>query len=82
MPIYEYECLECGHRFEQVVLPASTPACPACQGQHLKRLLSLFSVSSEATKASHLSAARQKNAKVNRDKQVAEHEAFHHHDDE
>ncbi|MBZ5632038.1 MAG: zinc ribbon domain-containing protein [Acidobacteriia bacterium] len=30
MPIYEYECRQCGHRFEYLVL-ASSPAaeCPA-----------------------------------------------------
>ena len=81
MPIYEYECRGCRHRFEQVVLPASTPTCPSCQGQNLERMLSIFSASSETTRASNLSAARRKNAKVNRDKQIAEHEAFHHHDD-
>lgn len=80
MPIYEYHCRACGHRFEQVVLPATTPTCPSCQGHDLERLLSLFSVSSEATRTSNLSSARRQHAKIQRDKQVAEHEAFHHHD--
>ena len=79
MPIYEYECRGCGHRFEQVVRGPSAPACPACQGQDLERLLSLFAVSSESTRSANLSSARRQAAGTRRDKLHAEHEAFHHH---
>ena len=67
MPIYEYECRACGHRFEQVVLPATTPACPECQGQDLERLLSMFAVDSEGTRQTHLKAARKQAAKIRRE---------------
>lgn len=41
MPIYEFECEECGARFEELVaVEASTPACPACGSKHVRRLLS------------------------------------------
>jgi putative FmdB family regulatory protein len=31
MPIYEYECERCRHRFERVMkIGESAPACPAC----------------------------------------------------
>src|SRR5262245_2549595 len=51
MPIYEYECSGCGHRFEYLVLPSSpTPECPECQHKDLKRLISLCAVSSESSR--------------------------------
>jgi len=58
---------------------ASTPACPDCQGRDVERLLSLFAVSSETTRQANLKSARRQNAKIQRDKQIAEHEAIHHH---
>ena len=42
MPIYEYECLSCGHRMEaiqQLGDPAPTD-CPACAKTDLRRLVS------------------------------------------
>ena len=80
MPIYEYECRGCEHRFEQVVLPTTTPACPECGGQDLERLLSMFAVNSEGTRETHLKSARKQAAKTRRDKIHAEHEQIHHHD--
>ena len=81
MPIYEYECRGCGHQFELVVLPKSTaaPACPECHSEELERLLSHFAVSSEGTRATNLKSAKKAAARIRRDKQVAEHEAIHHH---
>ena len=41
MPIYEFECEECGVRFEELVAAADTPvACPACGSARTRRLLS------------------------------------------
>ena len=46
MPIYEYECADCGERFE-VRQPmgedSSGVNCPKCQAQNLRRLFSSFS---------------------------------------
>jgi putative FmdB family regulatory protein len=41
MPLYEYECFLCRHRFERIqrVSDASAPSCPACGGS-ARRLLS------------------------------------------
>jgi len=41
MPLYEYECFLCGHRFERIqrVSDASLQSCPACGGS-VRRLLS------------------------------------------
>ena len=79
MPLYEFECLDCGRQFEALVRDSTPPACPGCEGTHLERLLSLFSVSSESTRQSNLKTARQANSKVARDKAIAEHEEIHHH---
>lgn len=40
MPLYEYECFLCGHRFERIrrVADASAMTCPECGGK-VRRLL-------------------------------------------
>jgi putative FmdB family regulatory protein len=80
MPIYEYECLKCGHRFEYLVL-STTPAarCPACKKKDLKQLISMYSVNSEGTRQASLNTARKKAAVVHKEKQHADHEYMHHH---
>ena len=42
MPIYEYLCRECGHRFEKIVRGAEPPDCPECRGRRLDKQLSVF----------------------------------------
>jgi putative FmdB family regulatory protein len=79
MPIYEYECRGCRKQFELLVLPGTDPACPACQGSDLEKLLSIASVSSDGTRQRNLGVARQAAKKIQRDKAHAEHEAYHHH---
>lgn len=39
MPIYEFVCHDCGHEFEKIqsFSDSSTPACPNCQGVHVRR---------------------------------------------
>lgn len=42
MPLYEYQCKECGHRFERILQSFSSPdvkECPVCEGE-VERLLS------------------------------------------
>lgn len=41
MPLYEYECFLCGHRFERIqrVTDETVPDCPECGGS-VRRLLS------------------------------------------
>jgi putative FmdB family regulatory protein len=48
VPLFEFRCRACGHRFETLVLAASRtpPACPACDGQDLEKLYSAFGVGS------------------------------------
>ena len=40
MPLYDYHCPACGHRFEALVRPGSTPACPRCASNSLERQIS------------------------------------------
>lgn len=40
MPIYEFECGECGERFEELVPPGGTVACPSCGAERSRRLYS------------------------------------------
>lgn len=76
MPIYEYECRTCGHRFEAIVLPPALvePACPSCQGHDLEKLLSTSAISTSGTKKMSLSSAQKRNASVTRDKNHADAE--------
>ncbi|MDX6634706.1 MAG: hypothetical protein QOF06_909 [Solirubrobacterales bacterium] len=43
MPIYEFECEECGVRFEELVASGQAAACPACGSERTRRLLSAVS---------------------------------------
>jgi putative FmdB family regulatory protein len=81
MPIYEYECRQCGQQFELLVLGSTVAACPSCQSRELEQLISGFAVSSEASRQSNLKAARRKFATSSdyRDKQVAEAEEIKEH---
>jgi putative FmdB family regulatory protein len=94
MPIYEYKCLSCGHQFERLVRRSSTPVlteeagggakanatgCPACHGQELEQILSLFAVSSESTRQQHRDQGRRL-AKGNlKEQRIAEMETIVHH---
>lgn len=41
MPIYEYECRECGHEFEELMRYSDPdPACPACGQDEVQKLIS------------------------------------------
>ncbi|HEX7245420.1 MAG TPA: zinc ribbon domain-containing protein [Solirubrobacterales bacterium] len=41
MPVYEFECEECGGRFEELVSSdARSVSCPACASERTRRLLS------------------------------------------
>jgi putative FmdB family regulatory protein len=58
MPIFEYVCQECEHRFEAIVLGAKAPKCPKCESKSLNQQLSRFAVggarSSESNTASQV----------------------------
>jgi putative FmdB family regulatory protein len=52
MPIYEYQCQECGKEFEKLVRSiSSTPEveCPHCGGKKVKKAFSLFGTQSSSS---------------------------------
>jgi putative FmdB family regulatory protein len=80
MPIYEYECRQCGHRFEYLVLTTSPAAeCPVCQKKDLEQLISLAAVSSDATKQASLNRAHKIAAAQREGKRQDEHKELHEH---
>jgi putative FmdB family regulatory protein len=46
MPIFEYVCQECRHRFELIVHGSTVPSCPSCEGRKLDKQISGFAVGS------------------------------------
>lgn len=52
MPLFEYECRECGHRFEAFIFGSRHPACPECGSEELEKLLSSFGVGSAGSSGS------------------------------
>jgi putative FmdB family regulatory protein len=56
MPLFEYRCESCGHRFEQLTRAGVTPSCPKCQGEQLQKQLSTFAVSVQASGARNIPA--------------------------
>ncbi len=46
MPIYEFMCEKCSHRFEELVLLSDKkkPVCPKCGSKMVKKLMSAGSV--------------------------------------
>jgi putative FmdB family regulatory protein len=42
MPLYEYACQACEHRFETLVRGGELPECPSCHGTHLEKKQSTF----------------------------------------
>jgi putative FmdB family regulatory protein len=56
MPIFEYTCANCGHRFEKLILTskrAKELRCPMCDSQQVDKNISMFgSVSTGAAGSS------------------------------
>jgi putative FmdB family regulatory protein len=81
MPIYEYQCRECGHEFELLLLAHGTATCPSCQSLQLEQLLSGFTVSSKETTKARVKAARRQalSSRNYKDQKVAEAEEIREH---
>jgi len=81
MPIYEFVCRGCGHRFETLVLKSATPECPACKSEDLERLLSVPAVKSEGTHALAMKAAKRRDKTQASENARAQREYELHHND-
>src|ERR1017187_1645663 len=51
MPIFEYLCGECGHKFEAIVFGEQKAECPKCHTAKLEQQLSTFSAHSHGSAA-------------------------------
>jgi putative FmdB family regulatory protein len=49
MPIFEYICQECQHRFEALVFGHDKAVCPQCESKKLTPQLSVFAVSAKGS---------------------------------
>ena len=81
MPIYDYQCRQCGEEFELLVLKNTVAACPSCQSQDLEQLISGFAVSSASIRQANLQAARRKykTSSIYKDQKVAEADEIREH---
>ena len=69
MPIYEYKCRTCEHKFEVMqAISDPHPACPECENEDVQRLISLSSgkVDMDATEALHSQILPEANDIANR----------------
>ena len=60
MPLYEFECLDCGQPFEKLVRTAAAVAglvCPACGQPHIQKKLSVFAASVKERQTSQAGGA-------------------------
>lgn len=63
MPIYEFVCNGCGHRFEALVRRDDSPVCASCGGSDLNRQFPLPYIRSEVTKEQAMRAAKKRDQK-------------------
>lgn len=83
MPVYEYECRHCGHRFEYLVMHSAPAAeCPSCQNKDLEQLISLCGMSSETRREANLDSAHKKAGAARKEAQRAGHQGLHEHFDD
>ena len=57
MPIFEYICKECRHRFETLLYGKEKAECPKCHATKLEPQLSVFAVSAKGSSGSSASGS-------------------------
>jgi len=51
MPIFEFQCSDCGTKFEKIVASSSSlVTCKKCESGKVKKMLSVFAVSGSSAK--------------------------------
>lgn len=61
MPIFEYRCESCGHKFETILFGEQKPECPKCHTRELERQLSVFAVNRPSSSAAPAMGCGQSN---------------------
>ena len=67
MPIFDYSCKGCGHRFDALVLRNEAITCSKCGSQDLEKNLTLPAVKTDGTHAQAMKAAKQRDKRQARD---------------
>jgi putative FmdB family regulatory protein len=82
MPIYEYSCHACGHRFEEWVRkPGMSAPCPECGARDPERLMSPPTVHSEASHESSVKAAKRRERAIGKEQAHAQRQYELSHED-
>jgi putative FmdB family regulatory protein len=75
MPLYDFKCRACGHRFEELVRLGETAECPKCHDAASERLFSASAgVSTDRSRKRAAGGARRAAGKVKREKDHAQRE--------
>jgi putative FmdB family regulatory protein len=57
MPLFEYQCVDCSHKFEVLIRGREQAACPRCGSQQVEKCLSVFAVSTRSPAPAQASGA-------------------------
>jgi putative FmdB family regulatory protein len=75
MPLYDFKCRQCGHRFEELVRLNDTVDCPKCKAKNAERLFSMSAaVITPKDRARTTKIARRAATSVHKEKKAAEAE--------
>ena len=73
MPLYDFRCRKCGHRFEELVRLNDTVGCPKCKARNAERLFSMSAaVSTDKTRGRTAKIARRAATSVHKEKKAAD----------
>lgn len=61
MPIFEYRCESCGHKFEAILFGEQTAECPQCHTEKLEQQLSTFAVNVKGSSGAPAAGCGQSN---------------------
>jgi putative FmdB family regulatory protein len=83
MPIYDFRCRHCAHRFEMLVKPDETPGCPACGKAGPERMFPFSAgVSTVKTRERAMVGARRKAGAEKKEKDHAHAEYLRKHNED
>jgi putative FmdB family regulatory protein len=75
MPLYDYKCRKCGHRFEELVRLGDTPDCPACHACNPEKLFSTSAgITTDRDRKRTAKQARRVASAIKREKDHADRE--------
>ena len=83
MPLHDFKCPACGHRFEELVKVGASPACPKCGAAPAERQSSFSAaISTASTRERALAGARRKASGVKQEQDAAHREYVKQHMDD